>query len=338
MKLKTKVVPQASSKTASKRKKNSYAEVAKLIKSHKSFLLTTHVNPDGDGLGAESALFMALRKLGKKVRVVNHDPLPYKFDFLAFTPFYQTSDDIPEHEVCIVMDAGDFSRIREGVKRSEFATLVNIDHHYSNDHYGNYNLVVPEAAATGEVVYELIKALKVKVDKDIAQGIYTSIVTDTGRFRYPSTTPRIFRLAADLEEAGADVSKISESIFGDISKEALELTRLALASIHTTDEGAIGSMTLTQLDFLKSKASDDDTENLINLVRNLDTVQIAAFLKERPDGRIKLSLRSKNGINVANVAKQFGGGGHSYASGAVLDGPLDKALKAVLTACQSALK
>jgi phosphoesterase RecJ-like protein len=338
MKLKAKAALKASSKAPPKRKQDSYAEVAKLIKAHKSFLITTHVNPDGDGLGAESALFTALRKLGKKVQVVNHDPLPYKFDFLAFAPFYQTSDHIPEHEVCLALDAGDFTRIREGVKRSEFATLVNIDHHYSNDHYGNYNLVVPEAAATGEVVYELIKALKVKVNKDIAEGIYTSIVTDTGRFRYPSTTPRIFRLAADLEEAGADISKISESIFGDISKEALELTRLALASIQTTDGGAIGCMTLTQGDFIKSKASDDDTENLINLVRNLDTVQIAAFLKERHDGRIKLSLRSKNGINVSDVAKIFGGGGHSYAAGAVMEGPLDRALKAVLTACHSALK
>ncbi len=334
MKLKTKSVPKASTK----RKDSSYAEVAKLIKSHQTFLITTHVNPDGDGLGAESALFVALRKLGKKVEVVNHDPLPYRFDYLAFTPFYQTSDRIPDHEVCFVLDAGDFTRIREGVQRDEFATLVNIDHHYSNDRYGDYNLVVPEAAATGEVVYELIKTLKVKVDKGIAEGIYTSIVTDTGRFRYPNTTPKIFRLAAELEEAGAETSKISESIFGNITKEAMELTRLALASIHTTNSGAIGSMTLTQVDFLKSKASDDDTENLINLVRNLDTVQIAAFLKERPDGRIKLSLRSKNGINVANVAKQFGGGGHSYAAGAVLEGPLDKALKAVLTACQSALK
>ena len=127
MKLKTKSVPKASTK----RKDSSYAEVAKLIKSHQTFLITTHVNPDGDGLGAESALFVALRKLGKKVEVVNHDPLPYRFDYLAFTPFYQTSDRIPDHEVCFVLDAGDFTRIREGVQRDEFATLVNIDHHYS---------------------------------------------------------------------------------------------------------------------------------------------------------------------------------------------------------------
>ena len=333
MKLKVKAAP----KPRSKRKADSLEAVVKLVKSHKSFLVTTHVNPDGDGLGAESALFLALRKLGKKVRVVNHDPLPRRFGYLAFTPHYQSGDKLPDHEVCFVLDAGDFSRIREGVKRSEFSTLVNIDHHYSNDHYGDYNLVMPEAAATGEIVYRLIKALKVKVDAGIAQGVYTSIVTDTGRFRYSNTTPGIFRLAAELEEAGADVSAVSEHIFGDISKEAMELNRLALASVKTSQGGSIGSMTLTQGDFLKSGASDDDTENLINVVRNLDTVKIAVFLKERADGQIKLSLRSKDGINVADIAGRFKGGGHAYAAGALLSGPLEKALQEVLKACQEAL-
>jgi bifunctional oligoribonuclease and PAP phosphatase NrnA len=334
MKLKTKLALKASAK----RKTDPFKEVVRLIKSHQSFLITTHVTPDGDGLGAESALFLALRKLGKKVQIVNHDPLPHRFSYLAFAPHYRSSDNIPPHEVCFVLDAGDFSRIREGVRREEFGTLVNIDHHYSNDHYGDYNLVLPEAAATGEVVYRLIQALKVKMDKGIAEGVYTSIVTDTGRFRYSNTTPHIFRLAAELEEAGADICHISEHIFGDISREAMELNRLALASVQVTGDGSIGSMTLTRGDFLKSGASDDDTENLINVVRNLDTVKIAIFMKERADGQIKLSLRSKNGVNVAEVAKLFRGGGHAYAAGAVLSGPLEKALQEVLRACQATLK
>jgi phosphoesterase RecJ-like protein len=333
MKPKSKAAPKARRKKSS----GNFAEVVRLIKSHHSFLITTHVNPDGDGLGAESALFLALRQLGKKVQVVNHDHLPKRFDYLAFTPSYQTSDIIPEHEVCFVLDAGDFSRIREDVRREEFGILVNIDHHYSNNLYGDYNLVMPQAAATGEIVYQLIKALKLKVDKGMAEGVYTSIVTDTGRFRYSNTTPHIFRLAAELEEAGADIARVSEHIFGDISKESMELTRLALASIQTFNTGSIGSMTLTRTDFLKSGATDDDTENLINVVRNLDTVKIAVFLKERPDGQIKLSLRAKNGINVAKVAKVFNGGGHAYAAGAILKGPLNKAHKEVIRACQAVL-
>ncbi len=332
MKLKTKSKPRSASA------KNDFMAVVKLIKKSKNFVLTTHVNPDGDGLGAQSALYVALKKLGKKVQVVNHDALPHRFNYLAFTAIYQVSDQIPPHDVCFVMDAGNFSRIRENVRRNEFKTLVNIDHHFSNDRYGDFNLVFPEAAATGEVVYKLIKALKVKVDKGIAEGIYTSIVTDTGRFRYPSATPDIFRLAAELVEAGADGPKISERIFGDITQEAMQLTGLALGSMTTHNEGRIGTMTLTQADFKKSGALDEDTENLINLVRNLNTVKIAVFLKEMPDGRVKLSLRSKSDVNVAEVARQFGGGGHAYASGAVMPGPLDQALKAVLSACQSVLK
>lgn len=334
MKLKTRPIPKASRK----RPAGKFDEVVKLIRSRQSFLVTTHVNPDGDGLGAESALYLALKKLGKKVRVVNHDPLPQRFTYLPFTAAYETSDKLPPHEVCFVVDAGNFGRIREGVRREEFATLVNIDHHYSNDGYGDYNLVFPEASATGEVVYRLLQALKVKVDKGIAESIYTSIVTDTGRFRYSNTTPQVLRLAADLAEAGADISHVSEHIFGDISKEAMELTRLALATVKATDGGAIASMVLTQSDFLKSGASDDDTENLINLVRNLDTVKIAIFLKERADGQIKLSLRSKNGVNVAQIAGKFKGGGHAYAAGATLAGPLEKALREVLPACRAALR
>lgn len=332
MKLKTKTHPKAA------RGKNRFADVVRLIKSKRTFLLTTHVNPDGDGLGAQSALYVAFKKMGKKVHVVNHDALPHRFSYLAFAPAYQASDQIPSHDVCFVLDAGNFSRIREGIQRDEFGTLVNIDHHYSNDRYGDYNLVVPGAAATGEVVYQLIKALKVKVDKGIAEGIYTSIITDTGRFRYPSTTPHIFKLAAELLEAGADGPKVSESVFGDITRQAMELTRLALGSIQTHNGGRIGIMTLTQEDFKRSGALDEDTENLINLVRNLDTVQIAAFLKEMPDGRFKISLRSKSSANVADIASRFGGGGHAYAAGAVMSGPLDKALPSVLSACQEALQ
>jgi len=332
MKLKTKKSPKSVSASAK------YGDVVRLVRSKQSFVLATHVNPDGDGLGAQSALFMALRKLGKKVQVVNHDPLPKRFDYLPFASYYRCSDSIPDHEVCFVLDAGSFSRIREGVRRSEFKTLVNVDHHFSNDSYGDYNLVLPEASATGEVVYHLIKALKVPVDKGIAESVYTSIVTDTGGFRYSNTTPHVLRLAAELVDAGADAQKVSERIFAGISRESMELTRLSLGTVVTHEKGRIGVMTLSLADFQKSGASEDDTDNLINFVRKLETVEIAVFLKERPDGQIKLSLRSSSDVNVANIAEQFGGGGHAYAAGAVLRGPLNRALAEVLKACQKALQ
>jgi phosphoesterase RecJ-like protein len=314
-------------------------DVATLIRSKKTFVLTTHVNPDGDGLGAQSAMYVALKRLGKTVYVVNHDPLPPRYTFLPFAKAYPQSDKIPAHDVCIVMDAGDFSRIREGVRREEFKTLINIDHHYSNNHYGDYNLVMPKAAATGEVVYRLIKQLKVKIDKSIAESIYVSVLTDTGGFRNSNTTPDVLRLAAELMEKGADGSAVNHKIFAGISKEAMELNRVSLGKIRLFDAGKIGTMTLSQAEFKKTGAVDDDTENLVNQIRKIDSVKISAFLKERMDGKIKLSLRSDDAkVNVADVAKAFQGGGHAYAAGAILAGPLKSALQKVLKVCQKSLK
>ena len=313
-------------------------KIVNLVRRNTRFVLTTHENPDGDGLGAQSALYVALKKLGKTVRIVNHDGLPQKFDYLAFKDAYHKSDVIPDHQVCFVMDAGDFTRIRENVKREEFKILVNVDHHYSNNLYGDYNLVIPEASASGEVIYHLIKALGVRIDAAIAESVYTSLVTDTGGFRYRNTTPQVLRLAADLVEAGADGQKVCDRIFAGVTKQAMELTRISLGKTHLYDHGTIGAITLTQADLKKSGATDDDTENLINFVRKINTVKLSVFLKERTDGRLKLSLRSRSKVNVADIAKRFGGGGHSYAAGALLTGSLDGALKKVVAVCRRFLK
>lgn len=321
------------------RASNRMEDVARLIRSKKTFVLTTHVNPDGDGLGAESALYVALKRLGKKVYVVNHDPLPPRYFFLPFATAYRQSDKIPPHDVCIVMDAGDFTRIREGVQREELGVLLNIDHHYSNNYYGDYNLVMPKVAATGEVVYRLIQQLKVKIDKPIAESIYVSLVTDTGGFRNSNTTPEALRLAAELMENGADGYEVNRKIFSGISKEAMELNRISLGKIKLYDAGQIGTMTLSRSDFKKTGAVDDDTENLINQIGKIDTVKISAFLKERADGKIKLSLRSGDEkVNAAKIAKYFHGGGHTYAAGAILTGPLKTALQNVLKVCKKFLK
>jgi phosphoesterase RecJ-like protein len=198
---------------------------------------------------------------------------------------------------------------------------------------------MPEAAATGEVVYRLIQKLKVKIDKAVAESIYVSVLTDTGGFRNSNTTPDALRLAAELMEKGADGAKVSRKVFSGISKEAMELNRVSLGKIRLHDAGQIGTMTLTRTDFKKTGATDDDAENLVNQIRKIDTVRIAAFLKERADGKIKLSLRSGDvKINVADIAHHFHGGGHTYAAGAVLHGSLKSALEKVLKACKKVLK
>lgn len=145
------------------------------------------------------------------------------------------------------------------------------------------------------------------LDKGIAESVYTSLATDTGGFRYPNTTPQVLRLAADLMEAGADGARISEKIFAGVSPEALEMVRVSLASVKTHDRGRIGTIQLSHQQLAASGATDEDSENLVNFVRKMEGVQIAVFLKEKPDGQIKLSLRSKTDANVALVAKKLGG-------------------------------
>lgn len=265
--------------------KSAWGRVLDLIRQNRVFLLTTHMNPDGDGLGAQSALFCALRALGKKVLVVNRDPMPPRYSFLPFASAYRTSDTLPAHDVCFVMDAGDFSRVREGVRRDEFKTLVNIDHHYSNTRFGDVNLVDPGACSTGEIVCHLIKALGLPLEKGIAESIYTSLATDTGGFRYSNTTPQVLRLAAELLEAGADGAKISERIFAGVSPEALELVRISLASVETHDHGRIGTIQLSHQDLVASGATDEDSENLVNFVRKMEGVRSRHSSRKGPTAK-----------------------------------------------------
>ncbi len=316
----------------------SLEQAVQWLREKDDFILTTHMHPDGDGLGAQSALALALRKMGKRVRVVNHDPLPRCYEWLPYKEFVEVSDIIPPHAVCVVLDAADLSRVRDGCRREEFKLILNIDHHRSNTMFGDLNWVDPEAPAAGEMVYRLIKALGVQVDRDIAESVYTSLVTDTGAFKYTNTSPHAFRLAAELMEAGADVYKVCNRVFADVTLPALELLRLALAKLSTRENGLIGILTLTQKEFISSGAKDEDAENLVDFVRKISGVQVAVFIKERPDGRLRLSLRSRNGLDVSAVAAEFEGGGHQYASGAVLDGPMEKAVERVVEAIARMLK
>jgi bifunctional oligoribonuclease and PAP phosphatase NrnA len=316
----------------------SLEQAVRWIKEKDDFLLTTHVNPDGDGLGAQSALYLALKKIGKRVRVVNRDPVPRCYRWLPYQSAVEVSDAVPPHQVCIVLDAGDLARVREGARRDQYQSIMNIDHHRSNTLYGDLNWIDPLSPATGEMVHRLIRALGIPFDKDIAESVYTSLVTDTGAFKYSNTTPQSHRLAAELMEEGAEVSKVCDRIFANVTRSALELLRLALVRLTTRENGRVGVMILSRDDFKKSGADDEDTENLVDFVRKLEGVEVAVFLKEREDGRYRLSLRSRNHVDVAEVAAVFGGGGHKFSAGAVLDGPATEAVERVVEVVTKSLR
>ncbi len=313
------------------------AEIVRVLKERDDFLITTHVDPDGDGLGSQCALYWALTKMGKRVQLVNSSPLQRRYRFLTCASVYRVSDVFPGHEVCLALDAGDLQRIREGIRREELGFLINIDHHSSNTLYGDLNWVEPTACAAGEMVYRLIRELPVSPGQEILDGIYTALIADTGRFQYSNTTPQVLRLAAELVDRGADLAGVSRKLFASESEAALKVLRTGLGNLRIHAGGRIGTMTLSRRELAESGAVDDDTENLINFVRKVDGVELSLFLRERSDGRLKLSLRSKNGVDVSRIAMRFGGGGHPYAAGAVMEGPLDQALKTVLEACTAAL-
>lgn len=313
------------------------AEVARLLREKDDILLTTHVDPDGDGLGTQCALYLALKKMGKRVQAVNASPFQRRYRFLPYASECRTLPEFPPHAVCVSLDAGDLQRIREGLRREELGIIVNIDHHASNTMFGDLNWVEPSACATGEMVYRLIRELPVEPDRDILDGLYLSLVADTGRFQYPNTTAAVLRLAAELVERGADLPGVSRRMFASESEAALRVLRIGLGNLRLYSAGRLGVMTLTRAELKESGATEDDTENLINFVRKVDGVEISVFLRERADGRFKLSLRSKGGADVSKIAIMFGGGGHPYAAGAVLKGPMEKAMPLVMEACLAAL-
>lgn len=313
-------------------------EVLEELRRSDDFLVLTHVDPDGDALGSQCALLLALRKMGKKAVAVINAPIPRRYRFLPYISQCQVASKFPSHRVCVTLDVGDLQRIRENARREEFARIVNIDHHVSNTMFGDVNWVDPRACAAGEMVWRILKALPVEPDRDILDSIYTAILSDTGRFQYSNTTPAVLRLGAELAEAGADIHGVSRKLFASESVGALRALRAGLANLRIHEGGRIGSVTLTWKELQDSGAAEDDTENLINFVRKVDTVEVALYLRERADGSLKLSLRSRNGVDVSRIAIAFGGGGHPYAAGAVMQGPMEEALEKALDACRKAIQ
>jgi phosphoesterase RecJ-like protein len=312
-------------------------QAAQWIRERDDFFLTTHAHPDGDALGSQCALYLGLRRLGKRVRVVNHDPVPRCYQWLSYCDAVEVSDTPIPDQNCIVVDVGELHRIRDGAKRQDFGPLLNIDHHSSGTPFGDTNWVDSTAAATGEMIFRLLRELGVSIDKPIAESLYTTLVTDTGGFRYSNTTPHVLRLAAELMEAGADAHAVCDRIFAHVPRKAFELVRVSLANLRSYLDGRVGVMSLSHADFLASGAMDEDTDGLVNYVRKLDGVEVAVFLKERADGLVRASFRSRNGLDVGSLAAKLGGGGHKYASGVNLPGPINAVADRIIAILTDAL-
>ena len=310
--------------------------VIDLVGSARSFLLLAHLYPDGDVLGSQLGLGLALRAAGRRVTLACRHPVPEPFHFLpGADQVQQWKEWAGDHEVGVTLDCPDPGRVGRLLDgRAPGTRVLNIDHHADNSCYGDVNWIQPTASATGEMVYELVEAMGWPLIPEVAVNLYTAIVTDTGSFRYSNTTPKTLRIAARLIEAGVDPAAVAIQLYETRHLPGLRLLGRVLQQIETTPDGAIAWVVLDRGQMESPDLSE--AEDFITYPRSLKTVKVAVLFRELP-GEVKVSLRAKGEVNVARIAARFGGGGHPNAAGLVLKGDLAQARALVLDAVREAL-
>jgi phosphoesterase RecJ-like protein len=303
-------------------------DVLKQIECHQRFLLTSHARPDGDAIGSALACCQILRSLGKEAEVVLRDGVPRIYQPLPFADTVIQSQRVNgNYEAAIVLECDSIQRTRlEGL---ENRFLINIDHHLTGRAFGNVNWIDPDAVATAEMVYRLARAVDAEITPEIATCLYTAVLTDTGSFMFAGTNEHTFALARELVRAGADPAYCARNVYFGHSTAKMRLLGAALSNLHR--QGRLAWISVTGEQMQQCGAKEEDCEGLVNYALSIQDVEVAAFFRELPDGRYRVSLRSKGGLNVAAVAEQFGGGGHECASGCSVDGPLSTAVARVLT-------
>jgi len=304
-------------------------QVLEVIRSRHSFVITSHVGPDGDALGSELSLMLALEQLRKDVQIINRDSLPARYRRLPSAERICMSDHVgPGPEVVFVLECSSIERT--GLRGLDRHFLVNIDHHHSTPPYASLNWIDENACAVGEMVYRIVKALDIAVTPEIATNIYTAVLTDTGSFQFPSTNASTFRMAADLAECGADVAAVARSVFYSNPITKVNSMMVMLNRMKLDFDGRLVWTAVTRDDLVQHNCLLDDVEGLVNFPLTIAGVDVAVFFREMSDGTIRVSLRSKNSIDVSEIASEFGGGGHRNAAGCTLAGPLDTAKETLL--------
>jgi bifunctional oligoribonuclease and PAP phosphatase NrnA len=295
-------------------------------------LLTTHENPDGDALGSLLAMHWILEQLGKdSVMYMSPDefPLPWEyrawtFDGIAGAP----PPDVAERTI-VFLDCGNIDRMPVDFLQADGLHILNIDHHHDNTRFGTVNLVAPEASSTAEIVYRLAKELGAEITPPIADALYTGLVTDTGKFMYENTSPEAHRMAAELIEAGVEPDQVHRRLYEDLPFRRLQLLQRALASVERHDDGSITMANLVKDDYVATGASEQDSEGIVDHMRAVEGTAVAVLvrelLSEDRNGIRKVSLRATDGrVDVSQIAREFGGGGHPQAAGFSTSLPLDQ--------------
>jgi len=307
-------------------------EVLKEIGQRQRFLLTSHARPDGDAIGSALACSQILRLMGKDAEVVLRDGVPRIYHPLPFADTVITAERVNgKYEAAIILECDSIQRTRLDGLEDRF--LISIDHHVSGRPFAHVNWIDPKAVATAELVYKLAREAGVKISAEIATCIYTAVLTDTGSFMFEGTNELTFALARELVLAGADPAHCARNVYFGHSTAKMRLLGAALSNLHR--EGSLAWIWVTREQMEQVGAKEEDCEGLVNYALSIHDVEVAAFFRELPDGRFRVSLRSKGQLNVSAIAEQFGGGGHQCASGCAVEGPLSIAVARVVAQLRS---
>ena len=302
--------------------------VASLLKAHDNIVLLCHQYPDGDTLGSAGALCGALQKMQKHVQIRCADKIGRKYRFMM----EGLRQEVVDPAYIVSVDVADEALL--GSLRKEFGGKIDlcIDHHGSNVQYAKKILVDSTAAATCEIIYDIIRAMGVEMDRQMANCIYTGITTDTGCFRYTNATPRTYRIAASMMELGACAADINRVMFDTKSRARIEIERMVMESMTFYFDGRCAAILITREMVETSGAKESDMEGLAALPRQVEGVEAGITLRERKDGAFKISLRTLPGIDASAICARFGGGGHAAAAGCTLEGPAELARDKVVAA------
>ena len=305
--------------------------------------VTSHFRPDGDAIGSTLALGLALQGMGKKVYMWNEDGVPSRYAFLeGVEQIMPVPEEVPaDLEMLVCVDTGDWKRLGDRTQKlfADFPQIVNIDHHGTNTRYGHLHIIEPETAACAYVLFKVLKEWGVTLTRPVAEALYVGISTDTGSFQYGSTTPEVMHAAGELLAAGVDVADVNRRVYQEVPFTSLLMQREVLNHMVVESAGMLSHYSMPAGRKAELGVSLEDTKDLVDVVRVLQGVKVAVIFEDLEDGRIRMSLRSKDpAVNVAEIAAQFGGGGHAMAAGIRMRGPLAEAREKVLTAIRKELE
>lgn len=311
------------------------SQVVELIEKNKNFAITTHVRPDGDGIGSSLGLYWLLRSLGKEVEVIIRDPIPSHYLPLpGAKEIRQVSEIDRSYDAVFVIECSDIDR--PGIRNLEKQFIVNIDHHVTCERFGNINWIDSTASAVGEMIYNLCKAVGGRITREIAECLYMALITDTGSFHFSNTTDRTLKVASELVKVGVNPSKISEVVYNSYPWSRIELLRRVLDTVKRDPSGKVAWMRQSLEMVKEAGATDGDHAGFVNIPLSAKEVEAVIYMRETQPQTYRVSFRSKGDVDVSKVAERFGGGGHKNAAGCRVQGDWDyweeKIVKAVIEA------